>query len=68
MYCFKFIIAVSLLAGFSEMLLSQTYEPFRPEKGIAHPEFQLREIESGEVIRLSDFRDKKLVVFHFASW
>ena len=43
----------------------------RPElgmkKGQMHPDFILPTID-GKTLRLSDYRGKKVLLFHFASW
>ena len=35
---------------------------------ISAPEFQLKEVESGESFSLHDFKDKKLLLYFFAPW
>ena len=36
--------------------------------GQAHPDFILPGIQDGKPVRLSDFRGKKVLLVHFASW
>ena len=36
--------------------------------GQRHPEFTLADIASGKPVSLSDFRGKKVLLIHFASW
>lgn len=36
--------------------------------GQPHPEFVLPNIETGEPVSLSQFRGKKVLLIHFASW
>ena len=42
-----------------------TYEPV---VGQPHPDFQWPGIVDGKPVRLSDFRGKKVLLAHFASW
>ena len=41
---------------------------YSPENGKPHPDFVLPSIEDGSPVRLSDFRGKKVLLLHFASW
>lgn len=41
---------------------------YSPAVGRAHPDFVLPSIDDGAPIRLSDFRGKKVLLLHFASW
>lgn len=41
---------------------------YPPEVGDAHPDFVLPEIGTGEAVSLSQFRGKKILLIHFASW
>ena len=41
---------------------------YRPEVGKPHPDFVLPRIGSREPISLSQFRGKKVLLIHFASW
>jgi hypothetical protein len=41
---------------------------YQPEVGKPHPDFILPSIEDGSPIQLSDFRGKKVLLMHFASW
>lgn len=41
---------------------------YAPEVGKPHPEFVLPRIDNGEPIRLSQFRGKRVLLVHFASW
>ncbi len=36
--------------------------------GEAHPDFVLPRIDNGEAVRLADFRGKRVLLVHFASW
>ncbi len=39
-----------------------------PEVGAAYPDFVLPSIDDQRPVRLSDFRGKKVLLIHFASW
>ena len=41
---------------------------YQPAIGQPHPDFVLPNIEDGKPIRLSDYRGKKVLLVHFASW
>ena len=41
---------------------------YRPMIGSPHPDFVLPDIGNREAVALSNFRGKKVVLIHFASW
>jgi hypothetical protein len=41
---------------------------YKPVVGQPHPDFILPSIEDRSAVRLSDFRGKKVLLVHFASW
>jgi len=41
---------------------------YPPRAGEAHPDFTLPSIADGKPISLAQFRGKKVVLIHFASW
>ena len=41
---------------------------YRVEVGKPHPDFVFPDIKTGKATRLSDFRGKKILLIHFASW
>jgi len=41
---------------------------YRPVVGEYHPEITLPSIADGEPVSLSDYRGKKVLLIHFASW
>ena len=43
-------------------------EPYRPEVGERHFDFTLPRIGDGQPVSLSDFRGRKVLLIHFASW
>jgi hypothetical protein len=42
--------------------------PYQPIVGQRHPDFTLPNIATGKPVSLSDFRGKKVLLIHFASW
>jgi len=53
--CFSFITASS-------------FAVYSPKLGQMHPDFVLPDISSNEPVSLSQFRGKKILLIHFASW
>ena len=43
-------------------------DPYAPKVGQRHPDFTLPDIRTGQPVALSDFRGKKVLLIHFASW
>ncbi len=43
-------------------------ESYRPKVGEPCPNFVLPNIETGEAVSLSDYRGRKVLLIHFASW
>ena len=43
-------------------------DPYAPKVGQRHPDFTLPDIRTGKPVTLSDFRGKKVLLVHFASW
>jgi AhpC/TSA family len=46
-------------------VLAQDYSP---RVGEHHPEFTLPDMQTGKPVSLADFRGKKVLLIHFASW
>jgi hypothetical protein len=42
--------------------------PYEPRVGQRHADFTLPNIATGKPVSLSDFRGKKVLLIHFASW
>ncbi|MDA7978377.1 MAG: redoxin domain-containing protein [Pirellulales bacterium] len=42
--------------------------PYRPRVGQRHPDFTLPNTADGTPVSLSDYRGKKVLLIHFASW
>jgi hypothetical protein len=41
---------------------------YAPKVGSPHPDFTLPNLEDGRPVSLSQFRGKKVLLIHFASW
>jgi peroxiredoxin len=46
----------------------QAEENYAPQVGQRHPNITLPTIHDGSAVSLSDFRGKKVLLIHFASW
>ena len=55
--CFSLLVAQTATAA-----------PYDPKVGEKHPNFTLPSIQDSKPISLSDFRGKKVLLIHFASW
>jgi peroxiredoxin len=72
------ITAITIIAvvAISDLMLTQLAfgqqltiaKNYRPAEGQPHPDFTLPAIDDGRKIALSQFRGKKVVLIHFASW
>ena len=47
--------------------IAYQYVPLKQKRG-PHPDFILPSIHGDDVIQLSDYRGKKVLLLHFASW
>lgn len=47
--------------------IAYQYAPLKQKRG-PHPDFILPSIDGDDVIQLSDYRGKKVLLLHFASW
>jgi hypothetical protein len=59
-----FFVTPVLLAA----ALPATAAPYAPKVGQRHPDFTLPDLATGKPASLSDFRGKKVLLIHFASW
>jgi hypothetical protein len=60
-----------LLYSLSLMLLGSGFlqaDNYSPRVGQPHPDFLLPRIDNGQAVRLSQFRGKRVLLVHFASW
>ncbi len=62
------LLTAWLATGTVSLALAQDQPAYRPMVGQPHPDFSLPSIEDGSSVALSDFRGKKILLFHFASW
>ncbi len=66
------VVMTSLISIQSEVAAqigpSDSPGEYRPQVGQPHADFELPNIESGEKVSLAQFRGKKLLLLHFASW
>jgi hypothetical protein len=62
---FAFFLSVSLVLP---VATPAGAAPYDPRVGQRHPDFTLPNIATGKPISLSDFRGKKILLIHFASW
>ena len=46
----------------------ESSDAYQLEVGKVHPDFVLPRIDTGEPVTLSQFRGKKVLLLHFASW
>ena len=67
----SFCLGLGILIGIGAILGSETMAQEGPEigvkKGQMYPDFLLPTVD-GELGRFSDYRGKKILLFHFASW
>lgn len=62
------ILAFAIAIGPGSVASAQQEPAYRPAIGKMHPDFRLPSIADGKPLRLSDFRGKKILLLHFASW
>ena len=60
-----FTAALALLIASDSQAQVASYSP---TVGKPHPDFILPSIDDGKPVQLSDFRGKKVLLMHFASW
>lgn len=56
------------LAAFVAAAPLAAADAYRPKVGKAHPQIVLPTIEYDRTVALSQFRGKKVLLIHFASW
>ena len=61
-------LCISLLLVDFATAQSTRNNSYRVNVGQAHPDFVFPNIKDGKPTRLSDFRGKKVLLVHFASW
>lgn len=61
----KYPIATLLFAVCAPAFSAENYSP---KVGNPHRDFVLPDIQTGKAVSLRDYRGKKVLLFHFASW
>ena len=66
----KYTALLMVLASVTFLARNVTAQPpaYRPVVGEVHQDIEFPNIETGEKVRLSNFRGKKVLLIHFASW
>ena len=59
---------VLIVHGLSLHHVGAQQQGYRPEVGEQHLDFTLPRIDNRQPLTLSDFRGKKVLLLHFASW
>ena len=62
------VFATSTITSGQDDVASKIHRNYKPEVGKPHPDFILPSIEDGKQLQLSDYRGKKVLLLHFASW
>jgi hypothetical protein len=57
-------VAVAMAAVFGRPVQGQ----YQPEVDAPHPDFVLPRIDNREAVALAQFRGRKVLLMHFASW
>ncbi|MEE8452089.1 MAG: hypothetical protein V3R99_09250 [Thermoguttaceae bacterium] len=60
------LIAVVCGVGLAAAIASA--DGYRPQIGRLHPDFTLPKLADGSPVSLSQFRGRKVLLIHFASW
>ncbi len=60
--------ASALLIGLAACSSRGLADSYRPKVGRYHPEIVLPTLEHDRAVALSDYRGKKVLLVHFASW
>ena len=60
--------AAALLVALAGTTSSTRAEEYSPRVGERHADFTLPNIEDSKPVSLSQFRGKKVLLIHFASW
>lgn len=56
------------IAAWTLPVLPARAEPYAPRVGQRHPDVMLPTISDGKPVSLSQYRGKKVLLIHFASW
>ena len=66
MRCFCAIVGLAIV--FTNSITAASAAPYAPQVGQRHPDFVLPAIDDRRPVSLSQFRGKKVLLVHFASW
>ena len=64
----KWLLRTIVLATWAGTIPSTQAKEYSPHIGERHADFTLPNIEDGKPVSLSQFRGKKVLLIHFASW
>ncbi len=66
----RWFLAKAFLAFGAAALLALPLQaqPYAPRVGQPHPDFTLPTISDGKPVSLAQFRGKKVLLIHYASW
>ena len=67
-FCFALVGVILFTAINSIGWTQEVADRYQPVVGKTHEDFALPSIQDGSKIKLSDYRGKKIVLIHFASW
>ena len=63
-----FLCVAIFLSALAPAVAQQKLKSYSPKVGEVHPDFVLSNIETEQPVWLSDYRGKKVLLIHFASW
>jgi hypothetical protein len=64
----RLILLLKLCLLATSLPAAAQFGPYEPTAGKPHHNFTLPRIDNGEAVSLSQFRGKKVLLIHFASW
>lgn len=63
------LLLLTVTCGWCAALVAPIHaESYSPRVGQPHPDFTLPSLADGEPVSLSQFRGRKVLLIHFASW
>ncbi len=62
------VLAAISFAGLTFFSASARADGYSPQVGRPHPDFTLPRLADRSAVRLSQFRGRKILLIHFASW
>ena len=64
----KLFLLYAFLVSFTTVNTAVAQTPYRPIVGQPHDDFVLPSVDDRKLVALSDYRGKKVLLVHFASW